>query len=116
MQDVSELLNEESSRVEPISDWYTATAFREWLLEQGETEETMGRHGGLVDIATLRVVAPQHVRTDGMSIGKGMDVDGVTGDPNRATTQIGRRGMDFSFAAALDQIQQLPGDDQRHLP
>lgn len=47
---------------------------------------------------------------------KGMDVNGVTGDPNRATTEIGRRGMDFSFAAAMDQIQQLLGDDQRHFP
>lgn len=45
-----------------------------------------------------------------------MDVDGVTGDPNRATTEIGKRGMDFSFAAAMDQIQQLLGDDQRHFP
>lgn len=77
---------------------------------------TMGRHGGLVDTATLLAVAPEHVRTDGMSIGKGMDVDGVTGDPNRATTEIGKRGMDFSFAAAMDQIQQLLGDDQRHFP
>jgi creatinine amidohydrolase len=115
MQDVSEFLSNEWSseeaRVHYISDWYTSTAFREWLLEQGETDETIGGHAGLVDTATLLAVAPQHVRTDAMSVGKGMDVDGVTGDPALATAEIGRKGMDFSFDAAMAQIRQLLGDD-----
>ncbi len=116
MRDVSELLHKEWSsgetRVHYISNWYTSTTFREWLREQGETDETMGGHAGLIDTATLLAVAPEHVRSDMMSIGKGMDVDGVTGDPTLATAEIGRKGMDLSLEAAMAQIRQLLGDDR----
>ena len=111
MQDVSEMLNEkwaaEEARVHYISDWYTSTTFRDWLLERGETEEAIGRHAGLVDTALLWAVVPEHVRTDQMSVGRGMGIDGVSGDPTRATVEIGQKGMDFAHEAAMQQISEL---------
>ena len=111
MQEVSEMLNEEwaaeEARVHYISDWFTSTTFREWLLERGETEEAIGQHAGLLDTALLRAVAPEHVRTGRMSVGRGLDVDGVSGDPTRATVEMGQKGMDFAHDAAMKQIREL---------
>ena len=115
MQEVSEMLNEqwasEEARVHYISDWYTSTTFREWLLEQGETEEAIGRHAGLQGTALLLAVVPEHVRTDQISVGRGMDVDGVSGDPTRATVEIGQKGMDLKHEAAMKQISELIAKD-----
>jgi creatinine amidohydrolase/Fe(II)-dependent formamide hydrolase-like protein len=115
MQEIAKMLNEEwaveEARVLYISGWYTSTTFREWLLEQGETEEAIGRHAGLRDTALLLAVAPEHVRTDSMSVGRGSDVDGVSGDPTRATIEIGKKGMDFAHEAAMNQIRALMAID-----
>ena len=81
------------------------------MLERGETEEAIGRHAGLVDTALLWAVVPEHVRTDQMSVGRGMDVDGVSGDPTRATVEIGQKGMDFAHEAAMKQIYELMATD-----
>lgn len=111
MQVVATVLNAEwqgdPTRVHFISDWYTSTTFEEWLLEKGETAETMGQHAGLVDTSLLLAVAPQHVRIDKRSVGQGSDVDGVTGDPTKATAEIGKVGMDFYFEDAMQQIRDL---------
>lgn len=111
MQEVSEFLNEEwateLARALYISDWYTSTAFTDWLRDRGETQETIGFHAGLSDTATLLAVAPEHVRSDRIAVGQGMDVDGVSGDPTRATEEIGRIGMDFAHEAAMNQIRRL---------
>ncbi|MDH4256033.1 MAG: creatininase family protein, partial [Gammaproteobacteria bacterium] len=103
MQEVAEALNEEwvegKTRVLYISDWYTITDFEDWLRKRGETDEVLGTHAGLTDTALLLAVAPEHVRSDRMSPGKGMDVDGVTGDPTGATAELGQVGMDFAHEA-----------------
>ena len=115
MQEIAKMLNEEwaveEARVLYISGWYTSTTFREWLMEQGETEEAIGGHAGLQDTALLLAVAPEHVRTDSMSVGRGTDVDGVSGDPTRATIEIGKKGMDFAHEAAMNQIRELMAID-----
>jgi len=99
------------TRVHYVSDWYYTTAFEDWLREQGISDDVMGSHAGLVDTALLLAVAPEHVRTDIMSVGKGRDVDGVTGDPTGATAEIGRIGMEFQVEAAVRQIRALMRHD-----
>ena len=115
MKDVARSLSNEWAadrvRVHYISDWYTSTDFDAWLIDQGETVEAIGTHAGLLDTALLLAVAPEHVRTDNMSPGRGFDVDGVTGDPTRATAEIGAVGMDFYFAAAMKQIRELLSEE-----
>jgi len=111
MKEVADMLNVEwedkGVRLYHVSDWYTSTAFEDWLAEKGETPETMGTHAGLVDTALLLAVAPQHVRMDIATVGKGSDVDGVTGDPTVATAELGRIGLEFYLEDALKQIRSL---------
>ncbi len=111
MKAVSEKLNEEwiteRSQVLFISDWYSNTKYNEWLKEQGFSEEEIGRHAGLLDTSLLLAIAPEHVRTNNISIGKGMDIDGVSGDPTNASIEIGMIGYDLNFNAAMSQIIRL---------
>lgn len=117
MQEVAEMLNKEwasdDARVHHVSEWYrsVSTVFRQWLIDQGETEESIGTHGGLAGTSMLMAVAPQHVRNDQLAVGKGRDVDGVVGDATRANAEIGRMGIDFSFDAAMSQIKELVAKD-----
>ena len=114
MKAVAEMLNEEwrdvEARVLFVSDWYTSTAFREWLKDRGFTENEIGRHAGLSDTASLMAVAPQHVRVDKMIDGQAKDVDGVSGDPSKASIELGNVGMDFLVDAALRQLEQMMDD------
>ena len=111
MEQVSEKLNKEwaseKARVLFISSWYSSDEFKEWLLLKGETEDTLGEHAGLMDTATLLAIAPEHVRTDIMSVARGMDIDGATRDPTRATVEIGKMGLEFKYRAVIQQICQL---------
>jgi creatinine amidohydrolase/Fe(II)-dependent formamide hydrolase-like protein len=117
MNDVSIMLNKEwaneRTRVHYISDWYTSTAFEEWLLDQGYSEEALGTHAGLLDTSLLLAVAPEHVRTELMTAGKGRDIDGIVGDPTESNAEIGQIGMDFTFDAAMKQIRSLRGERER---
>ena len=70
------------------------------------TEEQIGTHAGLTDTALLLAVAPEHVRSVSHP-GKGIDVDGVYGDPTLATRRLGEKGMEFLVESALEQISTL---------
>ncbi len=111
MLEVAEKLNEEWSAEKPrvlyISEWYSNSDFYNWLKSQGESDETIGRHAGLFDTALLLAVAPEHVRVGIMSPGRGRDIDGVSGDPTRATAELGKIGYDMNFKAAMIQIRKL---------
>jgi len=104
---------DEATRVHHISEWYFSSTFREWLLDQGHTEEELGRHAGLVDTSMLMAVTPEHIRTELMSVGTGMDIDGngVNGDPSASTAEMGQVGMDFAHDAAMTQIRELMAAD-----
>ena len=52
-------------------------------------------------------IAPEHVRINSMTPGRGSDVDGVSGDPTIATTEYGQVGFNLIFNAALNQIKQF---------
>ena len=95
-------------KVHYISDWYSVgvSRFVSWLKEMGYTEEQIGTHAGLTDTALLLAVAPEHVRSV-IQPGKGIDVDGVYGDPTLATRKLGEKGMEFLVEAALEQISTL---------
>jgi len=111
MQRVSEMLNEEwadeDARVHFVGDYYSNNGFREWLMEQGETEETIGGHAGISDTSQLLAVDPRHIRTDKLAPGGGGPDSGVSGDPTRASVERGVRGIRFKVDAALSQIREL---------
>lgn len=94
-------------RVLHISNWYKVGIFDEYLLSQGATYEQIGTHAGLRDTALLLAIAPEHVRVNNISPGRGSDIDGVSGDPTIATAELGQVGFDLIFNAAMDQIREL---------
>ena len=108
MEEAAAMLNEEwggeGSRVHFIGDYYAANGYREWLLEQGETEDAIGRHAGITDTSLLLYVAPRHIRLDQRAPGGGFENSGVSGDPTRASAHYGSVGMDLRVDAAVRQI------------
>ena len=113
MEEVANMLNEawggEGARVHFIGDYYSANGFRDWLIEQGETDETIGRHAGISDTSILLYVAPEHIREDQLAPGGGFEDSGVSGDPTRASAEYGSVGMDLRVDAAVRQIQAATG-------
>ena len=111
MRDVAERLNRdwatEATRVHFVGDYYSNNGFREWLIDQGETDETIGRHAGIADTSQLLAVAPEHVRRDKLAPAGGFNGSGVSGDPTRATAEYGRKGMELKVEAAVRQIRSL---------
>ena len=109
MEEVATMLNEawggEGARVHFIGDYYSANGFREWLMEQGETDETIGRHAGISDTSILLYVASEHIREDQLAPGGGFEGSGVSGDPTRASAEYGSVGMDLRVDAAVTQIR-----------
>jgi creatinine amidohydrolase/Fe(II)-dependent formamide hydrolase-like protein len=113
MRMVAEMLNDEwaneDARVHFVGDYYSNNGFTEWLISQGETEETIGGHAGISDTSQLLAVDPRHIRTDKLApLGGGPD-SGVSGDPTRASVERGVRGIQFMVDAALNQIRELMG-------
>ena len=109
MEEVANVLNEdwggEGARVHFIGDYYSANGFRDWLTEQGETDETIGRHAGISDTSILLYVASEHIREDQLAPGGGFEGSGVSGDPTRASAEYGSVGMDLRVDAAVRQIR-----------
>ena len=113
MQAVAELLNEEwggeRATVHFIGDYYANNGFRDWLMEQGETDETIGRHAGISDTSILLYVEPEHIRQDQLAPGGGFENSGVSGDPTRASAEYGEVGMEMRVDAAVRQIRAAMG-------
>ena len=113
MQAVAEMLNEEwggeGATVHFIGDYYANNGFRDWLMEQGETDETIGRHAGISDTSILLYVEPEHIRQDQLAPGGGFENSGVSGDPTRASAEYGRVGMEMRVDAAVRQIRAAMG-------
>ena len=113
MQAVAAQLNEEwggeGAPVHFIGDYYANNGFRDWLMEQGETDETIGRHAGISDTSILLYTDPQHIRRDRLAPGGGFENSGVSGDPTRASAEYGRVGMEMRVDAAVRQIRAAMG-------
>ena len=113
MQAVAAELNEEwggeGATVHFIGDYYANNGFRDWLMEQGETDETIGRHAGISDTSILLYVEPAHIRQDELAPGGGFEGSGVSGDPTRASAEYGEVGMEMRVDAAVRQIRAAMG-------
>lgn len=98
---VADKLNREwardpSCRVLALLDYYrvTQTTFVKDLQSRGHSDAEIGTHAGLADTALMLAIDPSLVRTDIMSRGfKPGEHNGVTGDPRRATADLGQLGV-----------------------
>ena len=86
-------------------EYYSDNGFAEWLIEQGETEETIGGHAGLDTTSELLAVAPEHIRRDKLAKAESAATQGYSGDPTRASAEYGRIGLELKITAAVRQIR-----------
>jgi len=120
MKEVSEELNEEwkdsQTRVHFISEFYSDSRTKELLIAEGMTEETLGSHAGVLDVAYLLVVDSTMIRQDVIKeLGNDPSENrklGFIGDPSKATLEIGRRRIDRKISVSLDQIAKLKKENR----
>jgi creatinine amidohydrolase len=72
--------------------------------------DQIGGHANISDTSQLMYVRPDLVRVDKMEPGNA--TNGVSGDPRRATPQLGKIFLDLKVAAAMAQIRQLTGQER----
>jgi creatinine amidohydrolase/Fe(II)-dependent formamide hydrolase-like protein len=117
MTSVAAALNQEwkdtSSRAYALTDYYSGgrAAYRAWMLSEfGYDDQVVGSHAGISDTSQLLFVHPDGIRKDRLMPWGGARDSGVSGDPTKATAEIGRRGLGFKIDAGLAQYKQLKGE------
>lgn len=111
---VADKLNEEwkgqNVKVFGLTDYYEASRvyYRAWLQAQfGYDEETSGSHAGITDTSQMLFVHPSGIRKDQIKPWGGPADSGVSGDPSKATAEIGKMGIEFKVNAAINQYKAL---------
>ena len=88
-------------KVFSVSDYYSANGGREWLLSDGESEQSIGTHAGIQDTSELMAVLPSGVDLDKASAQGGQGADG---DATRASIGRGAQLLEMKIQAAVRQI------------
>jgi len=120
MISVANKLNEEwkdsGTKVFALTDYYTESRvhYRAWLQAAfGYDEETTGSHAGITDTSQMLFVRPSGIRKDQIQPWGGAQDSGVSGDPAKATADIGRMGVEFKVNAGINQYRLLKNPSQR---
>ncbi len=92
-------------RVHPVPEYYRAATdgFAALLRSRGYTAAEIGVHGGLPDTALTLATVPGLVRTERLA--SAAAAPGVTGDPRRATAELGAEGVELIVGATAAAIQ-----------
>jgi len=87
--------------------------YRAWMQAAfGYDDDLIGSHAGISDTAQMLHVNPAGVRKNMMMAWGGPKDSGVSGDPTKATAEIGRMGIEFKVNAAIGQYQLLKNPPQ----
>jgi creatinine amidohydrolase len=84
-------------RVHAVRDYYRVPTawFAETLKSRGYSEAEIGIHAGLADTSLMLAIDPRLVRGDLMQPAPGQKgLPGVTGDPRRASAELGKLAVD----------------------
>jgi creatinine amidohydrolase len=95
-------------RVHAVDEYYqAATAGFGRLLEQrGFRRDEIGQHAGLADTSLTLALAPTMVRSDGLRRKGGHEgEDGVTGDPGRASAELGELGVELIVRETVSAVR-----------
>jgi creatinine amidohydrolase/Fe(II)-dependent formamide hydrolase-like protein len=93
-----------------LTDYYESSrvSYRAWLQAQfGYDEETAGSHAGITDTSQMLFVRPTGIRKDQIKPWGGPTDSGVSGDPSKATAEIGRMGIEFKVNAGINQYNAI---------
>lgn len=111
MQAVAEKLNAEWAgsgvRVHFVREYYSSGRFRQYLLKQGFTDEQIGSHAGITDTSQLWYVNPRMIRPDKRAPGGGFEGSGVSGDPTKASQELGKLGIQFKVDVTVETLQKM---------
>jgi len=120
MTAVAKTLNEEwkdaGTKVFALTDYYEAGRehYRAWLeAAYGYDEQTVGSHAGISDTSQMLFVRPAGIRKDLVKPWGGPQDSGVSGDPAKATAEIGKMGIEFKVNAGINQYKLLKNPPQR---
>jgi creatinine amidohydrolase len=119
MNAVATKLNEEwasaGAKVYALTDYYEGGRdhYRAWMLAAfGYDDTIVGSHAGISDTSQMLHVHPAGVRKTQITPWGGPKDSGVTGDPVKATAEIGRMGIEFKVNAAIGQYRLLKNPPQ----
>lgn len=89
-------------RAHAVTEYYRAStaAFAETLRRKGYTASEIGLHAGLADTSLALAVDPSLVRSDRLQ-----PSPGVSGDPRRASAELGNAGVDIVVAQTVAAIR-----------
>ena len=93
-----------------VGDYYEAGNETGWLLDAGETEDTIGRHAGILDTSQVIAAYPSGVRKTLLadhtgSVFEETGASGASGDSTRASAARGERILRAKIDAAVRQIR-----------
>jgi creatinine amidohydrolase/Fe(II)-dependent formamide hydrolase-like protein len=106
-QQLTKALQPFGIRVINVSAYYAPDIEERELIRSGLPAESLGDHGGVADTAQLMAVNPQSVRMDLLDLKKWKEEipSGATGQPERATAEIGERLLRLRVENAVAQIR-----------
>lgn len=97
-----------SCRVHALLDYYrvTQTVYVDALKQRGHSLAEIGTHAGLADTALSLAIDPSLVRSDLLARGvKSSELAGVSGDPRRATSDLGHLGVQSIVESSVAAIR-----------
>jgi creatinine amidohydrolase len=114
MRNIADTLTKEwkdsGARVYALTDYYEGGRehYRAWMQAAfGYDDTIVGSHAGISDTSQMLHVRPAGIRKDQIKPWGGPADSGVSGDPTKATAEIGRMGIEFKVNAALNQYRAL---------
>jgi creatinine amidohydrolase/Fe(II)-dependent formamide hydrolase-like protein len=119
MRTVAEKLNAEwqdGAKVFALTDYYERGRehYRAWMRAAfGYDDTIVGSHAGISDTSQMLHVKPAGIRKPHVKPWGGPADSGVSGDPTKATAEIGRMGIEFKVNAAIAQLRALEAPPRR---
>jgi creatinine amidohydrolase len=114
MTAVAEKLNAEwkggTTKVYALTAYYNEGRehYRAWIdAAFGWNDDIIGSHAGISDTSQMLHVRPAGIRKNMLMPWGGPKDSGVSGDPMKATAEIGRMGIQFKINAAIAQYRTL---------
>lgn len=107
---LNEAWKDAGTKVYALTDYYEGGRehYRAWMEAAfGYDDATVGAHAGISDTSQMLYVYPQGVRKDRIQPWGGPADSGVSGDPMKATAEIGRMGIAYKVNAGLNQLKAL---------